>query len=118
VLLDCMSTAAGAASAPQDEAAARPEARGQHRVGSRRFEGASAHVDAGRGDRRWCTQEPGTLWIHSVPQDIIDSVDDMERKRQEAINEAICTERDFLGDRGDAMNIGLSLHPFLMRSCS
>lgn len=42
--------------------------------------------------------EPGTLWVHSVPQEIVDSVSDMEKKRQEAINEVIYTERDFVRD--------------------
>ncbi|GAA6059873.1 hypothetical protein JCM10212_007078 [Sporobolomyces blumeae] len=43
-------------------------------------------------------REPGTLWIHSVPQDIIDSTSDSEKKRQEAINEVFYTERDFVRD--------------------
>lgn len=43
-------------------------------------------------------KEPGTLWIHSVPQEVIDSVSDQEKKRQEAINECIYTERDFVRD--------------------
>lgn len=43
-------------------------------------------------------QEPGTLWIHSVPQAIVDSVSDQEKRRQEAINEVIYTERDFVRD--------------------
>ena len=43
-------------------------------------------------------QEPGTLWIHSVPQAVVDSVSDQEKKRQEAINEVIYTERDFVRD--------------------
>ncbi|KAG6902575.1 hypothetical protein C0995_014582 [Termitomyces sp. Mi166 len=42
--------------------------------------------------------EPGTLWIHSVPQEIVNSVSDAEKKRQEAINEVIYTERDFVRD--------------------
>ncbi|GMK58140.1 hypothetical protein CspeluHIS016_0501720 [Cutaneotrichosporon spelunceum] len=41
-------------------------------------------------------KETGTLWIHSVSQEILDSVDDREKKRQEAINEVIYTERDFV----------------------
>ena len=41
--------------------------------------------------------EPGTLWIHSVPPDIVNSVSDGE-KRQEAINEVTYTERDFVRD--------------------
>jgi hypothetical protein len=43
-------------------------------------------------------KEPGTLWIHSVPQEVVDSVNDTEKKRQEAINECIYTERDFVRD--------------------
>lgn len=43
-------------------------------------------------------KETGTLWIHSVPKEISDSVDETEMKRQEAINEAIYTERDFVRD--------------------
>jgi hypothetical protein len=38
------------------------------------------------------------LWIHSVPQEIVNSVSDTERRRQEAINEVIYTERDFVRD--------------------
>ena len=44
------------------------------------------------------SQEPGTLWIHSVPQEIVDSVSDVEKRRQEAINEVMYTERDFVRD--------------------
>ena len=44
------------------------------------------------------TVEPGTLWIHSVPQEIVNSVSEKEKKRQEAINEVIYTERDFVRD--------------------
>ncbi|KAJ6620583.1 CNH domain-containing protein [Mycena sp. CBHHK59/15] len=39
--------------------------------------------------------DAGTLWIYSVPQEIANSVSDAEKKRQEAINEVIYTERDF-----------------------
>ncbi|KAF8967665.1 CNH domain-containing protein [Flammula alnicola] len=42
--------------------------------------------------------DDGTLWIHSVPQEIVNSVSDTEKKRQEAINEVIYTERDFVRD--------------------
>ncbi|KZV74551.1 CNH-domain-containing protein [Peniophora sp. CONT] len=40
--------------------------------------------------------EGGMLWIHSVPKEIADSVSDQEKKRQEAINEVVYTERDFV----------------------
>ncbi|KAJ7252110.1 CNH domain-containing protein [Mycena haematopus] len=36
-----------------------------------------------------------TPWVHSVPANIAASVSDAEKKRQEAINEVISTERDF-----------------------
>ncbi|KAJ7587999.1 CNH-domain-containing protein [Mycena floridula] len=42
--------------------------------------------------------DAGTLWIHSVPQEIVNSVSDTEKRRQEAINEVIYTERDFVRD--------------------
>jgi len=42
--------------------------------------------------------EPGSLWIHTVSKEIVDSVSDQEKKRQEAINEVIYTERDFVRD--------------------
>ncbi|THU92740.1 CNH-domain-containing protein [Dendrothele bispora CBS 962.96] len=44
------------------------------------------------------TPEDGTLWIHSVPPEIVNSVSDKEKRRQEAINEVIYTERDFVRD--------------------
>jgi hypothetical protein len=33
-----------------------------------------------------------------VPQEVVDSVDETEMRRQEAINELIYTERDFVRD--------------------
>ncbi|KAJ7722989.1 CNH-domain-containing protein [Mycena metata] len=42
--------------------------------------------------------DAGALWIHSVPAEIVASVSDAEKKRQEAINEVIYTERDFVRD--------------------
>lgn len=38
------------------------------------------------------------LWIHTVPKEIVDSVSDKEKKRQEVICELIYTERDFVKD--------------------
>ncbi|VVT44974.1 uncharacterized protein SAPINGB_P000596 [Magnusiomyces paraingens] len=38
------------------------------------------------------------LWIHTVSKDIVDSVSDKEKKRQEVICELIYTERDFVKD--------------------
>ncbi|KAG8680110.1 RHO1 GDP-GTP exchange protein 2, partial [Ceratobasidium sp. 394] len=43
-------------------------------------------------------KEPGQLWVHSVSQEVVDSVSETEKKRQEAINEVIYTERDFVRD--------------------
>ncbi|KAG6824620.1 hypothetical protein H0H92_006320, partial [Tricholoma furcatifolium] len=42
--------------------------------------------------------EPAILWIYSVPQEIVNSVSDAEKRRQEAIYEFIYTERDFVRD--------------------
>lgn len=38
------------------------------------------------------------LWINSVPKEIVDSVSDREKKRQEVISEICYTERDFVKD--------------------
>ncbi|SCV68066.1 BQ2448_187 [Microbotryum intermedium] len=43
-------------------------------------------------------REPGSLWIHSVPQEVADATSDTEKKRQEALNEVFYTERDFVRD--------------------
>jgi RHO1 GDP-GTP exchange protein 1/2 len=40
--------------------------------------------------------ESGLLWVHSVPAEIVNSVSDAEKKRQEAINEVVYSERDFV----------------------
>ncbi|KAF8630462.1 hypothetical protein AX15_002911 [Amanita polypyramis BW_CC] len=39
-----------------------------------------------------------SLWAESVPAEIVNSVSETEKKRQEAINEVIYTERDFVRD--------------------
>lgn len=44
------------------------------------------------------TKERGALWAESVSKEVFDSINDTERKRQEAINEVIYTERDFVAD--------------------
>ena len=38
------------------------------------------------------------MWIHLVPKEVLTTVSDTEKKRQEAINEVIYTERDFVRD--------------------
>ncbi|KAG8901267.1 RHO1 GDP-GTP exchange protein 2 [Tulasnella sp. 408] len=43
-------------------------------------------------------REMAALWIHSAPPKKVASVSDKEKRRQEAINELICTERDFVRD--------------------
>ncbi|KAK4057754.1 RHO1 GDP-GTP exchange protein 2 [Microbotryomycetes sp. JL221] len=43
-------------------------------------------------------REPGSLWIHSVPKEVVESTSDKEKKRQEALNEVFYTERDFVRD--------------------
>ncbi|KAF9006046.1 RhoGEF Rgf2 [Cyathus striatus] len=40
----------------------------------------------------------GGFWASSVPPEIVNSVSDKEKKRQEAINEVVYTERDFVHD--------------------
>ena len=49
-------------------------------------------------DLEWERCHAGTLWIHSVPKEVADALSDTEKKRQEAINEVIYTERDFVRD--------------------
>jgi hypothetical protein len=43
-------------------------------------------------------KEQGALWAESVSEEVLKSVTDEERKRQELINEVIYTERDFVRD--------------------
>ncbi len=43
-------------------------------------------------------KEPGALWAESVSKEVLASVSEQERKRQELINEVIATERDFVRD--------------------
>ncbi|PWN22962.1 CNH-domain-containing protein [Microstroma glucosiphilum] len=43
-------------------------------------------------------KEPGALWAESVSKEIFDNTSEQERKRQELLNEAIYTERDFVRD--------------------
>ena len=52
--------------------------------------------------------EAGTLWIHSVPKEVADTLSDTEKKRQEAINEVIYTERDFVRDMEYLKEVGSS----------
>ena len=43
-------------------------------------------------------KEPGQLWVHSVPSHVVDGMSDKDKRRQEAINEVIYTEKDFVAD--------------------
>ena len=52
--------------------------------------------------------EAGTLWIHSVPKEVADTLSDTEKRRQEAINEVIYTERDFVRDMEYLKEVGSS----------
>jgi len=56
--------------------------------------------------------EPGLLWIHTVSKEIVDSVSDQEKSRQEAINEVIYTERDFVRDMEYLRDVGSFLDSF------
>ena len=47
------------------------------------------------------------LWIHTVSKEISDTVDDKEKRRQEAINELIYTERDFVRDMEYLRDVGV-----------
>ncbi|KAK9454349.1 CNH domain-containing protein [Dipodascopsis uninucleata] len=57
-----------------------------------------------RQDSRWSLnsddddEAEDKLWIHSVSQEVAESVDEKEKKRQEVICELIYTERDFVKD--------------------
>lgn len=56
------------------------------------------------------TVETGQLWIHSVAKEIADALSDGEKKRQEAINEVIYTERDFVKDMEYLRDVSLYLY--------
>lgn len=56
---------------------------------------------------------PG-LWANGVSQAVLDSVGDEERKRQEAINELIFTERDFVKDMEYLRDVRCPLLPSLL----
>jgi hypothetical protein len=60
--------------------------------------------------------QPGLLWIHTVPKEIVDSVSDQEKRRQEAINEVIYTERDFVRDMEYLRDVRLHF-PILLTVC-
>jgi hypothetical protein len=62
--------------------------------------------------------EPGLLWIHTVSKEIVDSVSDQEKRRQEAINEVIYTERDFVRDMEYLRDVGSFLYLFFCCVCS
>lgn len=43
-------------------------------------------------------KQTGALWAETVSKEVLDSVSEQERKRQELINEVVYTERDFVRD--------------------
>ena len=49
------------------------------------------------------------MWIHSVPKKIANSVSEKEKKLQEAINEVIYTEKDFVRDLEYIRDVGFML---------
>lgn len=53
------------------------------------------------------------LWVHSVPQEIVNSVSETEKRRQEAINEVIYTERDFVRDMEYLRDVRFAVLPLL-----
>ncbi|BFZ57098.1 RHO1 GDP-GTP exchange protein 2 [Savitreella phatthalungensis] len=60
--------------------------------GLKRAESRGSLTDAADG------QQENKLWINTVSQEVVNSVDEQEKKRQEIICEAIYTERDFVKD--------------------
>ena len=52
--------------------------------------------------------EPGMLWIHTVSKEIVDSVSDQGKRRQETISEVIYTERDLARDMECLRDVRLS----------
>jgi hypothetical protein len=60
----------------------------------------------GSGERR--------LWINTVSREVWEGVGERERKRQENINEAIYTERDFVKDLEYLRDVSLPLEILLM----
>lgn len=49
-----------------------------------------------------------------MPQEIVNSVSDTEKKRQEAINEVIYTERDFVRDMEYLRDVRPPMHLFYL----
>lgn len=61
--------------------------------GNLRMDATEDHQDSDEED-----VPSGALWAESVPADVLASVPDKERKRQELINEVVVTERNFVRD--------------------
>ncbi|KAG8741429.1 RHO1 GDP-GTP exchange protein 2 [Ceratobasidium sp. 414] len=53
-------------------------------------------------------QESGQLWVHFVPREVVDSVNDKEKMRQCVINEVICAEHDFVRDLEHVRDSGMT----------
>lgn len=52
-----------------------------------------------------------------MPAEVVASVSDTEKKRQEAINEVIYTERDFVRDMEYLRDVRVAVNDFLRVSC-
>ncbi|KAG8818967.1 RHO1 GDP-GTP exchange protein 2, partial [Serendipita sp. 399] len=71
---------------------------GHPQAGPARFGQNGEGQPVGMEDDDDANAETGQLWIHTVPKEVADALSDSEKKRQEAINEVIYTERDFVRD--------------------
>jgi hypothetical protein len=87
-------------------------AHGHSQAGTARLEKRAEGDAIGMGDDdEDGTAETGQLWIHSVAKEIADTLSDTEKRRQEAINEVIYTERDFVRDMEYLRDV--SKYPYL-----
>ncbi|KAG9052240.1 RHO1 GDP-GTP exchange protein 2, partial [Serendipita sp. 407] len=71
---------------------------GHAQAGPARFGRNGEGDPIGMEDDDDANAETGQLWIHTVPKEVADALSDTEKRRQEAINEVIYTERDFVRD--------------------
>ncbi|KAJ2903373.1 hypothetical protein MKZ38_010038 [Zalerion maritima] len=60
--------------------------------------GLKSEQAAAVGDDDVAITDEQKLWINTVSKEVVESVDDKERKRQEVISEICYTERDFVKD--------------------
>jgi RHO1 GDP-GTP exchange protein 1/2 len=64
--------------------------------------------------------KPDLLWIQTVPKEIADSLSDQEKTRQEAINEVIYTERNFVRDMEYLRDVCafIPFLPYVLMTCA